>query len=101
MPLSRCTPHPEEQAKPASRRVTMHRGLVVRDGASRLLTMRVSKQFCARGRIALSGVGLRPQGPGGGSKRRSLREEAALNPQDARKSTEKASRYFSREYKQL
>src|SRR6195256_4257389 len=32
-----------------------------------------SKHFCARGRIALSGVDLRPQGLGGGSKRTSFR----------------------------
>jgi len=33
----------------------------------------IPKHFCARGRIALSGVDLRPQGPGGGSKRTSFR----------------------------
>src|SRR6202035_5278042 len=34
---------------------------------------RSSKHVCARGRIALSGVDLRPRGPGGGSKRTSFR----------------------------
>src|SRR6202171_5749140 len=37
-----------------------------------------SKHFCARGRIALSGVDLRPQGPGGGSKRTSFRDGADI-----------------------
>jgi len=37
-----------------------------------------TKHFCARGRIALSGVGLQPQGPGGGSKRTSFRWLRAL-----------------------
>jgi hypothetical protein len=37
-----------------------------------------SKQFCARGRIALSGVDLRPHGPGGGSKRTPFRDEGDI-----------------------
>src|SRR5260370_6505209 len=45
-----------------------------------------SKHFCARGRIALSGVGLRPRGPGGGSKRTSFREVPGLNPYGGGKS---------------
>jgi hypothetical protein len=38
-------PHPEEQAKPASRRMAAGEigGLMVRNGASRLLTMRDRK----------------------------------------------------------
>src|SRR6478752_7524040 len=47
---------------------------------------RFSKHFRARGRIALSGVGLRSQGPGGGSKRTSFREVRGLNPCSRRKS---------------
>ena len=47
--------------------------------------------FCARGRIALSGVDLRPQGPGGGSKRKSFREVAALNPRERGKSRKVAA----------
>ena len=44
-----------------------------------------SKHFRARGRIALSGVGLRPQGPGGGSKRTSFRESARVKPPESGK----------------
>ena len=47
---------------------------------------RFSKHFCARGRIALSGVGLRSRGPGGGSKRTSFREVPGLNPGSGGKS---------------
>ena len=42
------------------------------------------KHLCARGRIALSGVDLRPQGPGGGSKRTSFRRLRALNSRRAK-----------------
>src|SRR6185437_1674363 len=45
-----------------------------------------TKHFRARGRIALSGVGLRPRGPGGGSKRTSFRGLAGLNADRAAKS---------------
>jgi len=44
------------------------------------------KHLCARGRIALSGVDLRPQGPGGGSKRTSFRRLPALNSRKGQKS---------------
>ena len=44
-----------------------------------------SKHFRARGRIALSGVGLRSHGPGGGSKRTSFRESARVKPPQAGK----------------
>src|ERR1700680_3010095 len=47
---------------------------------------RYSKHFCARGRIALSGVDLRPQGPGGGSKRTSFRGLEGFTGQTAMKS---------------
>src|SRR6202165_2486845 len=46
----------------------------------------ITKHFCARGRIALSGVDLRPPGPGGGSKRTSFRELRRLNPRKPGKS---------------
>ena len=52
---------------------------------------RYSKHFRARGRIALSGVDLRPPGPGGGSKRKSFREVAGLKPRRARKVKETCS----------
>ena len=43
-PIHTHRPHPEEQAKPASRRMAAGEigGLMVRDGASRLLTMRIA-----------------------------------------------------------
>ena len=56
------------------------------DVSRRRTPRRSSKHFCARGRIALSGVGLRPQGPGGGSKRTSFREVRGLNARRPRKS---------------
>src|SRR4029077_16941678 len=45
-----------------------------------------SKHVRARGRTALSGVNLRPLGPGGGSKRRSFREVAGFTVDDGIKS---------------
>ena len=62
---------------------------------------RSSKQFCARGRIALSGVGLRSQGSGGGSKRTSFREVAGLNPRKAAKSRKVATDYHYTSIKAL
>src|ERR1700722_31540 len=61
-------PHPEEQAKPASRRV-LSPASSFETPLTRLLRIRYSKHVCARGRIALSGVNLRPPRPVGGSKR--------------------------------
>ena len=67
---------------PLSRVMTIYLCLAVRlSNAPR----RPSKHFCARGRIALSGVDLRPQGPGGGSKRKSFREVRRVKPPRARK----------------
>src|SRR5205823_12766169 len=50
---------------------------------------RSSKHFRARGRIALSGVGLRSHGPGGGSKRTSFRESARVKRPERAKVKEK------------
>ena len=50
---------------------------------------RRSKHFRARGRIALSGVGLRSHGPGGGSKRTSFRESARVKRPEGAKVKEK------------
>src|SRR5437868_5320222 len=50
---------------------------------------RSSKHFRARGRIALSGVGLRSLGPGGGSKRISFRESARVKRPERAKVKEK------------
>jgi hypothetical protein len=65
-----------------------------------MVPKRIFKHICARGRIALSGVGLRPQGLVGGSKK-CLREVAALNAQAGRKSSKVADRYFRKESKIL
>src|SRR6185436_13571810 len=53
---------------------------------------RYSKRFRARGRIALSGVGLRSQGPGGGSKRTSFRESGRVKRSEGAKVKEKLGR---------
>ena len=53
---------------------------------------RYSKHFRARGRIALSGVGLRSHGPGGGSKRTSFRESARVKRPEGPKVKEKLDR---------
>ncbi len=61
------------------------------DMSRRQTPKRYSKHFRARGRIALSGVGLRSQGPGGGSKRKSFREVPG-KPRRLRKSRRNWSR---------
>jgi len=82
-------PHPEEQAQPASRRVAILRRPILRDAASRLLGMRgIPNNFAPEGASRCRAVDLRPQGPGGGSKRTSFRGLRALNsgkPQKSRK----------------
>ena len=62
------------------------------DMSRRRTPKRSSKHFRARGRIALSGVGLRSQGPGGGSKRTSFRESARVKRPEGAKVKEKLAK---------
>ena len=83
----------------------LHRGSLRSAHPSRrrfaVLRMRVSKHFCARGRIALSGVDLRSQGPGGGSKRTSFRELRRVKPPESRKVKESCADYHYTSIKAL
>ena len=95
-----CCPHPEEQASACVSKGgdALPLDPLLRDAASRLAQDEgYSKHFCARGRIALSGVDLRPLGPGGGSKRTSFRGLRALNPRRPQKSRKVAGKWHFRE----
>ncbi|TFW53007.1 hypothetical protein CT676_41590 [Bradyrhizobium sp. MOS001] len=50
----------------------------IKSGDDHFLSKRSSKHLCARGRTALSGVGLWPPGPVGGSKRKPFRESGGV-----------------------
>jgi hypothetical protein len=65
------------------------RGMTAKYVSRRRTPKRYSKHFRARGRIALSGVGLRPQGPGGGSRRTSFRESCGVKRPEALEVKEK------------